>query len=111
MPARKSPVAVAPAAPLSLAELAAGARQVDALPKVARAGGGGTGGAFGPLVKRSYDEKTPLALPPVPAESIKTLRNALRRAAAAHGLGVSIRPEQTPDGWVVNFQAKDKRAG
>jgi hypothetical protein len=103
----------APAAPkngrLDLTALAAGAKKVAVLPKAQRNGGGSTGGAFAPLIKRSWDEKTALALPAVPNEdAVKTLRNALRRAAAAQNLGVSVRPEQTDEGIVVHFQAKAK---
>jgi len=108
--AKVTPVATAKPARLDLAAMVGGAKQVTALPPKTSRTGGTPGGAFAPLIKRSIDEGIVLALPAVPdAHAVTTLRNALRRAASAQGLGVSIRPETTDEGIVVHFQAKAKK--
>lgn len=117
-PTAKTAPATPPAAPaavpngrLDLTTLAANATQAPALPKKAARTGGGTGGAFDALVKRSYDEKIVLSLPAVADDkAVTTLRNALRRSAARLGIGVTIRPEKTDAGFVVYFQGKAKGA-
>jgi hypothetical protein len=60
------------------------------------------------LVKRSWDEKTALATPAVPAENIRAVHTAIRRTATQLGLGVAIRNEQIANGTVVSFQAKER---
>ncbi|MEV6931741.1 hypothetical protein AB0M46_45625 [Dactylosporangium sp. NPDC051485] len=98
--------AEAPAAPtFDVAALAAAAKVAPALPKVTRTS---AASPFAVLVQRSWDDKTALTLPAIPADQVKVLHSTIRRGATSVGLGVSIRNVETEQGVVVTFQAKER---
>jgi hypothetical protein len=93
---------------VDLAKLATAAKTVTELPKAPRKGAAEN--PFAALVATSYAEKVGKAVGPVPVEAVRPVSNAIRRAATAQGISVTLVVEDGPDATAtVTFIARDKR--
>ncbi|MFD6070691.1 hypothetical protein [Amycolatopsis lurida] len=90
-------------------KLALGATKAEAMPLPTK--GNRKPNPLADLVQKSYEDKTPFALPAMANDQklVDSVKAAVRRAAGSRDLGVNVTQQTQEDGQVIVFlQGKDK---